>query len=470
MRNQIWRGVVPGICPLLLLVCFPAGGALPAATAGTDWPQWRGQKRDGVWKEQGLIRKFAGPQIKIRWRAPVSQGYSGPTVAAGRVYVTDRVVEPKSQERVHCFAWETGRLLWSHAYDCDYRGVSSPDGPRASVTVAGSNAYSLGSVGHLYCFDAASGKVRWNRDLQKEYGIRLPDWGIAAAPVIEGELLVVFISGKDGASLVALDKETGIERWRALNDRATYSAPVVIDQAGKRVLVCWTADRLVGLDPKTGKLFWEYPFPSRQTVDAVATPVVAGDRLFVSSVYEGSLMLRLRQDRLAVERIWPPEEQQSNSDEGLHAMMATPLLVGGYVYGIDYHGQLRCLDARTGKRLWENTTVVPRANWATAHCVQNGDRIWIFNERGQLIIARFSPEGYEEFSRAQLLKPTLGQLPQRGGVCWSHPAYAYQHVFVRNDEELVCASLKEERPEARQGRSGPFAVAGGRDSIGRLSD
>jgi outer membrane protein assembly factor BamB len=414
--------------------------AARAAPPGQEWPQFRGPERNGVWREDGLVEKFAAPELKARWRVPVGTGYCGPTVAGGRVFVMDRVVEPAPQERVHCFDWETGKPLWTHAYDADYAGLSYPDGPRASVTIHDGRAYALGAVGMLHCLNAASGTVLWSKDLRRDYQAQLPVWGIAAAPLVEGDLLILQIGGKD-ACLVALDRKSGEERWRALSDRASYSAPIVIDQAGKRVLVCVTGDRVVGLDPQSGQLHWEYPWPSKQVVIAIASPVVEGERLFLTSFYQGSLMLRLLPDRPAVEKLWQRAGLNERDTEALHSIISTPLMIGDYVYGVDSYGELRCLDAKTGDRLWESLAAVPKSRWATIHFVRNGDRIWLFNERGQEIIARLSPQGYQEISRAQVIKPTLGQLPQREGVCWTHPAYAYRHLFVRNDEELVCASL-----------------------------
>ena len=170
--------------------------------------------------------------------------------------------------------------------------------------------------------------------------------------------------------------------------------------------------------------------------------MVQGDRLFVTSAIDGSLMLRLHADRLGVEKLWLRKGRNDVDTDALHSLISTPLMEGEYVYGIDLNGELRCLDAKTGERVWESLAAVPKAKWAAAHLVKNGDRTWILNERGQLIIARLSPKGYEEISRAQLIRPTMGQLPQRGGVVWSHPAFAHRHVFIRNDEELVCASLQ----------------------------
>ena len=429
--------------PAVRLLFAGALLALSAAAAATaDWPQWRGPNRDGVWNEPGIIQKFAGPQLPVRWRAPISNGYSGPTVAGGRVYVTDRVTEPKQQERVHCLDAETGRPVWTHAYDAAYGGVGYPDGPRASVTIHDGRAYSLGAVGHLLCLDAARGVVLWRKSLDAEYQIRLPVWGISPAPLIYEDLVIVHAGGSDNACLLAFDRKTGQEKWRALADAPSYSAPILVDQADRKVLVCWTAERVVGLDPASGKLHWEYPFPSRQVVIAVATPVVHNDLLFMTSFYQGSLMLRLKQYALAVERVWQRRGQSELATDALHSIIATPIMLGDHVYGVDSYGELRCLDARTGERVWESRDAVPRARWATIHFIKQQDRVWMFNERGQLIISRLSPKGFEEISRAQLIKPTLGQLRERGGVCWSHPAFANGHVFARNDEELVCASLK----------------------------
>jgi hypothetical protein len=168
------------------------------------------------------------------------------------------------------------------------------------------------------------------------------------------------------------------------------------------------------------------------------------DWLFVSGFYDGSLMLRLRPDQLAVEGVWRRAGRDERATDSLHSLIVTPYLADGYVYGVDSYGQLRCLAADTGDRIWEDRTATSQVRWGTLHMVQNGDTTWMFNDRGELIISRLSPEGFHEISRAKLIKPTRGQLNRRDGVTWSHPAFAYRHVFARNDEELVCASLAEE--------------------------
>jgi hypothetical protein len=270
----------------------------------------------------------------------------------------------------------------------------------------------------------------------------MPVWGISAAPLIEGDLVITQIGGEGDACLVAFDRKTGQERWKALPDQAAYVPPIIVEQADRRVMIAWTGDRVLGMNPQTGQVHWDYAFPSRQVVIAIATPVVEKNEVFFTSFYQGSLMLRLKQDSLGVEKVWERRGQNERATDALHSIISTPIRIGDYIYGVDSYGELRCLDAKTGDRIWEDGTAVPRARWSTIHFVRNGDRVWMFNERGQLIIAKLTPKGYEEISRAQLLEPTLDQLRDRGGVCWSHPAFANRHVFARNDKELVCASLE----------------------------
>ena len=409
-----------------------------------DWPQWRGPNRDGVWQESGLIERFSTSPIALKWRAPISNGYSGPTVAEGRVYVTDRVENPEECERVLCFDAETGAPLWTHSYPCTYGPIGYKNGPRASVTIVDGLAYALGAVGHLRCLNAATGELVWKKEPGVDYEPDLPIWGIAAAPLVEGELLIAQIGVPGGGCLIAWDRRTGEERWRALDDPASYSAPIVIDQAGKRVLVCWAGDHVAGLNPETGEVYWKLATPRSKEVINVPTPAISGDRMFLTSVYDGSYMLRLGQDAPTIELLWHRKGESEMRSDALHAMMATPVMLGDYVYGVDCYGQVRCLKAENGDRVWEDLTLTPQRRWGNIHMVQNGAITWMFNELGELIITRLSPQGCEHISRAQLIETTRGQLGRGDGVCWSHPAYANRCVFARNDQELVCASLAAE--------------------------
>lgn len=415
--------------------------AASAAPDGDEWPQFRGPNRDGVWREKGIIARFAAPTLTPKWTAPIANGYSGPTVAAGKVYVTDHVKEPESAERIHCFDWKTGQKIWSHTYPTVYKGFIYDNGPRATVNIVGGRAYTIGSMGYVNCLDAATGKVVWARDCEKEYQAKVPGFGISADPLVDGDQVVVQIGGENGACVVSFDAKTGKERWKALSDEPGYGALVPVTQNGKKLLVVWTCHRIAGLDRETGKPMWEQPLRSPQTGDSVISPVIKGDKLFVSAWFTGAHMFRLVPDKFAIEPVWKKVGQNERTTQAIHALMCTPMWEGDHLYGIDTYGELRCVDARNGERVWSTQDAVPRGRNANAHLIKNGDLTWIFNERGDLIIAKLTPAGYQEISRANLINPTMGQSGTREGAAWSHPAFAYKHVFQRNDEKLVCASL-----------------------------
>lgn len=456
-RKSKWSGRITG--------CIAAGLIVACSSVfADDWPQWRGPDRDGVWHETGLIEAFDGPQIEPVWTAEISNGYSGPTVANGRVYLTDRVVEPEEVERVLCFDAATGEEVWTHVYESTYKSVGYRDGPRSSVTLADGRAFALGTMGHFRALDAATGELLWKKDPGTDYNIPLPVWGMVAAPLVDGDNVIVMMGARDGACIVAMDAATGVEIWRALDDRASYSPPIIVQQGDQRVLVCWTGKQIAGLDPATGEVLWTLETePERVTIN-IASPIVQGNRLFLTAFYDGSYMLRLGQDAPTIDTIWRRVGRSEMRTEALHSINSTPLIIGDYVYGVDSYGELRCLDAETGDRIWEDLTAVPRARWATIHMVRNGNRVWMFNERGELIISELSPEGFKELSRTKLIEPSDGQytgtysavtkpdadekpkvpITSSTGVVWSHPAYANKHVFVRNDTHLVCANLAAE--------------------------
>lgn len=428
----------PMILPILLAFSFNLAH-------GADWPQWRGPNRDGVWSETGIIDRFSEGQLKPVWRSPVASGYTGPTVAEGRIYVMDRSTDPKQVERIQCFDQQTGASLWSYTYDAIYRNVGYGAGPRASVTIHKDRAYALGAMGHIHCLDAAKGNILWSNDLFESYSIDLPIWGIAASPLIYDDLIILQIGGTPDACIIALDRATGQERWRALSDKASYAAPILTQQAGKTVLIVWTGDSVAGLNPTTGALHWQHPHPPKRMIIGVATPVAIDNHVLVTSFYDGALLLELATDRLAISKVWHRVGENERDTDGIHSTISTPLWLGDHIYGIDSYGMLRCLRADTGDRVWADRTAVRLARWSTAHLIpQRGtDRIWILNEEGELLLARLSPQGFEVISRTHIIEPTTDQLNRRGGVTWSHPAFSNGHIYLRNGKELIAIDLRK---------------------------
>ncbi len=435
---------LPRATAALLATCFSAlaVAAAPARPDGLDWPQWRGAQRDGIWRETGIVEKFAGDTIPLRWSVPIGPGYSSPSVAAGRVYVTD-FVKDSSTERVLCLDWKTGAKLWEVSYPCSYESFTYEAGPRAAVTVHEGRAYALGAAGNIHCLDAVSGKVIWQRDLLREYRIRMPKWGIAAHPIIEGELVITQIGGAGEACVVAFDRTTGAERWKAFPDEASYSPPIAIEQAGRRLIVMALGYRLVAFEPADGTLRWSHDQPKGSWPIAIPAPVVQGDLMFFTNAHAGSYLYRLKQDQLGFDVIWE-RGRRPRTDDTLSPVIPDPLVMNGLVIGVQTDGELRCLDLMTGKRQWETVATMPKAWHATMHLVragETGDRAWIFTEQGNLILAQQNATGYHELTRARLLEPTPEQGPRGRMVTWSHPAFAYRHIFARSDRELVCADL-----------------------------
>jgi len=405
-----------------------------------DWPDWRGVNRDGIWTETGIVKKFDSGKITQKWSVPVGSGYSGPTVSKGKVYLADLIKNPSQTEGVLCFDEKSGKKIWEFRYPCEYTGVGYPAGPRASVVINNGKAYSLGTMGNLFCFDAEKGNVIWQKDLNREYEIIMPTWGISATPLITGDKVILQISGSNNACVIALDKNTGKEIWRNLEDIAAYSAPILIEKNGKKVVVVWTEDSLAGLNPETGEVFWRFPWKTGSGM-SIATPVLYNDYIFVSAFYSGSLLVKLGNDYTSAKKVWQRSGESERKTDALHCVMNTPVIINDFIYGVDSYGELRCLELATGNRIWEDLTAVKKDRWANIHFIQNGYKTWMFNEQGELIISELSPSGFKEISRAKIIEPTKEQLPR--GVTWSHPAFANKHVYIRNDRELVCVDLSE---------------------------
>jgi outer membrane protein assembly factor BamB len=219
---------------------------------------------------------------------------------------------------------------------------------------------------------------------------------------------------------------------------------MIIEAGGARQLIVWDATAITSLNPATGAIYWEQPFRGASEMNIAMAH--NGSRLLVSTFYEGPLMLELDANRPAARVLWRGNSTSEISTDKLHAVITAPIIDGDYIYGICSYGQLRALDARTGERLWESQAVtVERARWASAQFVQHGDRVFITNDRGELILARLTPAGYQEISRTPLLKPTTNPRVRRtlGGVNWTAPAYANRRIYVRNDEELIAVSLAQ---------------------------
>ena len=256
------------------------------AVLATDWPQFRGPDRDGNWHETGILESFPRAGLKIQWRQPVGGGWPSPVVAQGRVFIFDvDLIKPIARERVHCFEEKTGRVLWVYAYEEKYgdwayvpeRGA----GPTATPIVEGNRIYIVGANGNTHCLDVKTGTVLWEKNIGREY--QVAEMSCRPSPLIEGSLLIVFTGAKPGASVLALDKQTGKEVWKALDDPVSNSSPIIITVDGRRQLIVWSDSSLASLDPADGHTYWREPMMTSNN-DSAATPVFQGNRLLVSGL------------------------------------------------------------------------------------------------------------------------------------------------------------------------------------------
>jgi outer membrane protein assembly factor BamB len=435
------------VCALFCLVVALAAVWVSRGLAD-DWPQWLGPERDDVWRESGIVDRFPDGGPPVRWRVSIHAGYSGPAVADGRVLVTDHALAPDAKvaknamqmvnapgkERVLCLNESNGKLLWEHQYDCYYK-VSYGSGPRTTPLIKDGKVYTLGTMGDLRCLQIEDGKLVWSHDFKKDYQAKVPMWGFSGHPLLDGQKLICMVGGP-GSTVVAFDKDNGREIWKALTCKQLgYSPPVIYEAGGKRQLIVWHAESVNGLDPETGKVYWTQPMETYSGM-AISTPRKLGDHLFLTSTYNHSTMLRLDEGHPAATVAWKGDKKKS-----FDSVFGTPYLEDGYVYGTGSDGQLHCLKVDSGERVWSSykPNRGKRAQCGDVFIVKNGDRFFLFNDQGDLIIARLSPKGYEEISRAHVIDTTNDAFGR--AVVWSHPAFADRSIFVRNDKEIICYSL-----------------------------
>jgi len=422
--------------------------ALAVVARADDWPQWMGPQRDNVWRETKVLERFPEGGPPVVWRTPIAGGYAGPAVAAGKVFVTDYVTsddvkvdnfernEFTGTERVLCLDEATGDVLWKHEYPVRYT-ISYPSGPRCTPNVADGKVYTLGAEGHLFCFDVETGKILWSKDFQADYGAKTDLWGYASHPLIDGQKLICIVGG-EGSHVVAFDKDSGEEIWKAITAESQgYSPPTIIEAAGVRQLILCRPDAVTSVAPETGEVYWSVPYEATNG-SIIMSPVLSGDLMYVGGYSNKNLLLRLDTEKPAAQVVWSNLARQAISPINVQ-----PFLEHSVIYGFDQNGYLYGVDLATGERIWDsgkplNAERRPPGS-GTAFIVKHGERFMLFNELGELLIAMLSPAGYVELDRAKVIEPS--NLAFGRDVVWSNPAYANRRAYIRNDNEIICVDL-----------------------------
>ncbi len=427
-----------------------AGGQSPAAVGTDEWPQWLGPGRDGVWRAAGVVTSLEETAPRVLWRSPVDAGFSGPCVAGGRVYVTDFVrktgtisnrasaAEPVTgEERVLCFDAESGEERWVHRYQTRY-SVSYPSGPRTTPLIHNGRVYTLGTDGHLLCLSAESGEIHWSKHFPTDYAAKTPFWGHSAHPLRFEDTLVCLV-GAEEAVVVAFDLEDGSERWRALKASEPGYAPAsMATLSGNPTLLVWHPESLNALVPSTGTLLWSLPITARSGM-SVNAPLAVGQEIYVSGIGTKPTLVRVSDEGDRASVVW-----RGGPRKGITTSNSPPLVHDGILYGVDTQGRLIASSFETGEQLWSTykaTTGGRGQQYFTAFLVRHDEHFFLFNERGELVLAELSQDGFSELGRTKLIEPTTDTYGRT--VLWSHPAFSGRSVFVRNDRELIRVSLAE---------------------------
>jgi outer membrane protein assembly factor BamB len=388
-----------------------------AAQVSADWPQWRGPNRDGISKETGLLKQWPEQGPPLIWKATgAGAGYSSLSAANGRLYTMGLRGD---REFVIAFDVATGKEVWATSHGGAYRD-SRGDGPRGTPTFEGGRLYSLGGNGDLSSIDAKTGKIIWSMNVLKKFGGENIGWGISESPLVIGEKLIVNAGGP-GASVVALNKKDGTLIWKSQNDKAGYSSGMPVQIGDTTQVVFFTHNRAVGLDLKDGKLLWDYPRAANNVAN-VATPVVRGNRVFISSDYgTGAGMVEIKADGKAQEIYFTKDMRNHHSSS---------ILVGDHLYGFS-SSVLTAMRFDTGEIAWRDRSV------GKGSLVFADGHLYALSENGVVGLIEASPKGYVEKGRFRIQQDSL--------PTWTHPIVVGGRLYLRDQDTIYAYDVREKR-------------------------
>lgn len=404
--------------------CIVAGFLLAFSATqvdADDWPQWRGPNRDAKSAETGLLTAWPDDGPEELWRIPIGDGFSGISIAAGRVYT---MCGDNGSEAILCVSAADGKENWRYTYPGKFTD-SRGHGPRATPIIANGRLFALGAAGMLHCLDIEKGEKIWSHDLEKEYGAQPNSHGFSCSPHIDGELVWINVRGTKKQCIMAFNKSDGRLAWAGTDEQASYSSPITIVTGGQRQLVFFTEKSLLGIDPEQRTVVWRQPWKLEgYPFKNIATPNFTNDQVFISSGYDGGecglIDLGGKEGRTRAKIRW--------RNRNLKSHHANTIVHNGFIYG--YHGNtvalLTCLDMKTGEKAWQ-TREAQKGDLIFAD-----EHLFIITHGGELLSVEAMPKEYREKGRIKALE----------GQCWTAPSLADGRLFVRNnDNEMVCFSL-----------------------------
>jgi outer membrane protein assembly factor BamB len=392
-----------------LLWIAAAAFVVANSTAG-DWPQWRGPDRNGISREM-VGAKWPADGPKVLWRASVGTGFSSLSVCQGRVYTMGNT---NNRDTIWCLNANTGKPLWHHSYPAQLSPQWYEGGPSSTPTVDGGRVFTISKWGDVFCLDAATGAVLWQRDLRRD-GIKPNRWGFAGSPLVRGRKVVL----NAGSAGIALDRETGRGIWSNGTNAAGYASPTTFESHGTASLLIFAAKHLVALELQSGREFWRQPWETAWDTNNT-DPLTYGDHVFISSFSRGCGLLSVQHGK--------PVIIYTNS--AMYSHLSPGVRVGEYLYAFSGEAKketdFRCVHLPTGQVKWT------RKDPAFGTLLKADGNLIILSDKGELLLAEASPAAFTPLARAKVLS----------GVCWTPPALANGLLYVRNAKgDVRCLEL-----------------------------
>lgn len=396
-----------------------------SAAGASDWPQWRGPDRNGISHETGILKEWSDGGPRVLWRVPLGEGFSGISVARGRVYT---MFSEGDDEFVICLDASNGEEIWRFRSDSTYYESEGGNGPRATPTIDEEFLFTVSAQGKFYALSCATGEEVWSYDLIRDFNSYMPRWGFSSSPLVEGNMLLVEVGGNNGKFIVAFNKTNGDVLWSSHMDKLGYASPIAVTIGGVRQLIVFAGLRLLAVSTDNGELLWTYPWRTGRFDVHAATPIfIAPDKIYISSAYgKGSAVVQVKvmdspesgsRIKMGVEEIWKSEKIQNR--------LSTSVLHDNHLYGF-HKTILKCIDANTGTEKWK------ARGFGEGTLILAEDHLIILGDRGKLGLVEATPAAFNEVASAEVLS----------GLCWTVPTIANGRLYARNEKEMVCLDMK----------------------------
>jgi outer membrane protein assembly factor BamB len=412
----------------ICLYCF----ALSITTSASDWPQWRGPDRNGISTETGLLKQWPAAGPKLLWQVnDLGDGYSTPAVVGNRIYLMSN--RGLDNEFVQALSTKDGKVVWTTRVGNVGNPNQNPSYPKArsTPTVDGDLIYALGSDGDLACLETKTGKIRWQKNLRKDFGGEPGEWAYSESPLVDGDVVVVTPGGAS-STLVALNKKTGALIWKSAvpgGDAAGYASAILIQANGKKQYVQFLSKGLVGVDAKTGQFLWRYAEVAKGPAQ-MWTPNARGESVYAGANGVGGGLVRLKADGTAA---------QVYFERGLPNGVGGAVLIGDHLYGTEAgQKKLVAMDFATGKVKWQAESI----GWSSVAYADG--LLYLHGVNGDVALVEATPEAYRIKGRftpsAQPDHKKDGPFPEGS---FSYPVIANGRLYIRDLGTLWVYDIKE---------------------------